>query len=180
MLRWRRRTSVMAYAEHPLEQRAKNVETAPVMKPSSLDEFANFVSTYTDDYVANITGYSKDRLYAVQHDRMLKDGKLNAYWITTNNNLQTAPNTNNETYPGYRNPQNFVVVSEAYPTVTAMAADVILPAAMWVEKEGAFGNAERRTQFWHELVRAPDQARSDLWQFMEFSKRFTTDEVWPE
>jgi nitrate reductase NapA len=40
--------------------------------------------------------------HAVQQDRMLKDGKLNAYWITTNNNLQTAPNTNNETYPGYR------------------------------------------------------------------------------
>src|SRR5205807_5893958 len=58
--------------------------------------------------------------HAVQQDRMLKDGKLNAYWITTNNNLRTAPNTNNETYPGYRNPQNFVVVSEAYPTVTAM------------------------------------------------------------
>ena len=42
--------------------------------------------------------------HAVQQDRMLKDGKLNAYWIMCNNNLQTAPNTNNETYPGYRNP----------------------------------------------------------------------------
>jgi nitrate reductase NapA len=66
--------------------------------------------------------------HAVQQDRMLKDGKLNAYWIMCNNNLQTAPNTNNETYPGYRNPANFVVVSDAYPTVTAMAADLILPA----------------------------------------------------
>ena len=37
-----------------------------------------------------------------------------------------------------------------------MAADLILPAAMWVEKEGAYGNAERRTQFWHQLV---DRAR---------------------
>ena len=117
--------------------------------------------------------------HAVQQDRMLKDGKLNAYWIMCNNNLQTAPNTNNETYPGYRNPENFVVVSDAYPTVTAMAADVILPAAMWVEKEGAYGNAERRTHFWHQLVNAPGDARSDLWQLVEFSKRFTTDEVWP-
>ncbi len=58
-------------------------------------------------------------------------------------------------YPGYRNPDNFIVVSDAYPTVTAMAADLILPAAMWVEKEGAYGNAERRTQFWHQLVDAP-------------------------
>ena len=58
---------------------------------------------------------------------MLKDGKLNAYWIQVNNNLQAAPNTDNETYPGYRNPENFIVVSDAYPTVTAMAADLILP-----------------------------------------------------
>jgi nitrate reductase NapA len=117
--------------------------------------------------------------HAVQQDRMLKDGKLNAYWIMVNNNLQAAPNNANETYPGYRNPDNFIVVSDAYPTVTAMAADLVLPAAMWVEKEGAYGNAERRTHFWHQLVQAPGEARSDLWQLVEFSKRFTTDEVWP-
>ncbi|ALJ38164.1 periplasmic nitrate reductase subunit alpha [Azospirillum brasilense] len=118
--------------------------------------------------------------HAVLQDRMLKDGKLNAYWIMVNNNLQAAPNSDNETYPGYRNPDNFIVVSDAYPTVTAAAADLILPAAMWVEKEGAYGNAERRTHFWHQLVNAPGEARSDLWQLMEFSKRFTTDEVWPK
>ncbi|MBP2292059.1 periplasmic nitrate reductase subunit alpha [Azospirillum rugosum] len=118
--------------------------------------------------------------HAVLMDRMLKDGKLNAFWIMVNNNLQAAPNTNTETYPGYRNPDNFIVVSDAYPTVTAAAADLILPAAMWVEKEGAYGNAERRTHFWHQLVNAPGEARSDLWQLMEFSKRFTTDEVWPK
>ena len=106
---------------------------------------------------------------------MLKDGKLNFYWIQVNNNLQASPNNTNEAYPGYRNPDNFIVVSDAYPTVTAMAADLILPAAMWVEKEGAYGNAERRTHVWHQLVNAPGEARSDLWQLMEFSKRFTTD-----
>ncbi|NEX00210.1 molybdopterin-dependent oxidoreductase, partial [Rhodopseudomonas sp. BR0G17] len=47
-------------------------------------------------------------------------------------------------------------------------------------KEGAYGNAERRTQFWHQLVSAPGDSRSDLWQLMEFSKRFTVEEVWPE
>ena len=121
----------------------------------------------------------KPGYHAVEQDRMLKDGKLNFYWIQVNNNLQAAPNSSHETYPGYRNPDNFIVVSDAYPTVTAMAADLILPAAMWVEKEGAYGNAERRTHFWRQLVNAPGEARSDLWQLMEFSKRFTTDEVWP-
>ncbi|KLN61149.1 nitrate reductase [Kiloniella spongiae] len=121
----------------------------------------------------------KPGFHAVLQNRMLKDGKLNAYWVMCNNNMQAAPNLNEEGYPGYRNPENFIVVSDPYPTVTAEAADLILPTAMWVEKEGAYGNAERRTQFWHQLVEAPGEARSDLWQLMEFSKRFTTDEVWP-
>jgi len=122
----------------------------------------------------------KPGYHAVEQSRMLTDGKLNAYWVQVNNNLQASPNLNEEGLPGYRNPQNFIVVSDAYPTVTAQAADLILPAAMWVEKEGAYGNAERRTQFWHQLVNAPGEARSDLWQLMEFSKRFRTEEVWPE
>ena len=272
--------------EHVLEVRATGAKEATASTPSSFDEFAKLVGTYTADYTAELTGVPKERLlalaelyadpktkvmsfwtmgfnqhvrgvwanhmiynihlltgkisepgnspfsltgqpsacgtarevgtfshrlpadmqvtnpehrkkteeiwklpagllpdkpgyHAVQQDRMLKDGKLNAYWIQVNNNLQAAPNSDNETYVGYRNPDNFIVVSDAYPTVTAMAADLVLPAAMWVEKEGAYGNAERRTHFWHQLVGAPGEARSDLWQMMEFSKRFTTDEVWP-
>jgi nitrate reductase NapA len=123
---------------------------------------------------------SKVGYHAVLQNRMLNDGKLNAYWVQVNNNMQAAANLNEEGFPGYRNPENFIVVSDAYPTVTAQAADLILPTAMWVEKEGAYGNAERRTQFWHQLVDAPGESRSDLWQLVEFSKRFTTDEVWPQ
>ncbi|MDW4498494.1 periplasmic nitrate reductase subunit alpha [Sulfitobacter sp. D35] len=118
--------------------------------------------------------------HAVKQNRDLKDGLINCYWVQVNNNMQAAPNMMEEGLPGYRNPDNFIVVSDAYPTVTCEAADLILPAAMWVEKEGAYGNAERRTQVWHQLVAPPEGARSDLWQLMEFSKRFTTDEVWPE
>ena len=118
-------------------------------------------------------------LHAVAQSRALKDGKLNFYWTTTTNNMQAGPNMAQETYPGFRNPANFVVVSDVYPTVTAMAADLILPCAMWMEKEGAFGNAERRTQFWRQQVKAPGESRSDLWQYIEFSKRFKMEEVWP-
>ncbi|HFD16490.1 MAG TPA: nitrate reductase catalytic subunit NapA, partial [Rhodospirillales bacterium] len=122
----------------------------------------------------------KPGYHAVLQNRMLRDGKLNAYWVQCNNNMQAAANLNNETWPGYRNPDNFIVVSDAYPTVTTAAADLILPTAMWAEKEGAYGNAERRTQFWRQQVRPPAEARSDLWQIMEFSKRFKVEEVWPE
>jgi len=121
----------------------------------------------------------KAGLHAVAQSRALKDGKLRCYWTQSTNNMQAGPNVNGEILPGWRNPKAFVVVSDPYPTVSAMAADLILPAAMWVEKEGAFGNAERRTQVWRQQVSAPGQARSDLWQLMEFSKRFKVEEVWP-
>jgi len=121
----------------------------------------------------------KPGFHAVEQSRMLKDGVLNVCWTQASNNMQAGPNIMQEVLPGWRNPDNFMIVSDVYPTVSAQAADLILPSAMWVEKEGAFGNAERRTQFWHQLVTAPGDARSDLWQLMEFSKRFTTDECWP-
>jgi len=122
----------------------------------------------------------KPGYHAVLQNRMLKDGKLNAYWVQCTNNVQAAANLNEETLPGYRNPDNFIVVSDPYPTVTALSADLILPTAMWTEKEGAYGNAERRSQFWRQQVKAPGESKSDLWQTVEFSKRFKVEEVWPE
>ena len=118
-------------------------------------------------------------LHAVAMQRALKDGKVNFYWQQCNNNMQAGPNINEEMFPGWRNPDNFIVVSDPYPTVSCMAADLILPTAMWVEKEGAYGNAERRTQFWRQQVKSPGESRSDLWQVMEFAKRFKVEEVWP-
>src|SRR5262245_17971721 len=73
---------------------------------------------------------AKPGYHAVEQNRKLKDGELLAYWVQVNNNMQAAANMNEEGYPGYRNPDTFIVVSDAYPTVTTLAADLILPAAM--------------------------------------------------
>ncbi len=64
-----------------------------------------------------------------------------------------------------------MIVSDVYPNRSSELADVILPAAMWVEKEGAYGNAERRTHFWKQMIRAPGESKSDLWQIIEVAKR---------
>ena len=109
--------------------------------------------------------------------RDLEDGSLKWLWVQVTNPFQSTANANHWLHAA-RELDNFIVVSEVYPTVTAQAADLILPTAMWVEKEGAYGNAERRTQFWHQMIDAPGESKSDLWQLVEFSKRFTTDEVW--
>lgn len=145
-----------------------------VVKKKSHRDAAERIWNLPEGTIPEKPGY-----HAVLQNRMLRDGKLNAYWVQCNNNVQAAANLNEETLPDYRNPKNFIVVSDPYPTVTAMAADLILPTAMWVEKEGAYGNAERRTQFWRQQVKAPGEARSDVWQVMEFAKRFTVEEVWP-
>lgn len=125
--------------------------------------------------IPTVPGYS-----AVQQSRALKDGKMNFLWQMCTNNMQGGPNINEEIFPGWRNPENFIVVSDPYPSASAVSADLILPTCMWVEKEGGYGNAERRTQLWRQQVKGPGDARSDLWQIVEFSKYFKTDEVWPE
>ncbi len=119
-----------------------------------------------------------DLIHAVAMHRALKDGKMNCFWVMCNNNMQAAANMNDESWPGWRNPDNFIAVSDPYPTVSAIAADLILPTAMWTEKEGAYGNAERRTQFWRQQVQPPGEARSDVWQIVEFSKRIKVEDVW--
>ena len=144
-----------------------------VVKKKPHRDFTEQVWKLPEGTISGKVGY-----HAVLQNRMLKDGKLNAYWVMCNNNMQAGPNFNDEAFPGYRNPDNFIVVSDPYPTVTSMAADLMLPTAMWVEKEGAYGNAERRSQFWRQQVDAPGEAKSDLWQLVEFSKRFKVEEVW--
>ena len=79
---------------------------------------------------------------------MLKDGKLNAYWVQVNNNLQAGANIDQEGLPGYRNPETFVVVSDAYPTVTALGADLVLP----VGDVGGEGRSLRQFRTAHALL----------------------------
>ncbi len=124
--------------------------------------------------VSDVMGYD-----TIAQDRALKDGKMNVLWTMCTNNIQAGPNVNQERLPGWRKEGNFIVVSDPYPTASALSADLILPTAMWVEKEGSYGNAERRTQFWRQQVKAPGESKSDIWQLVEFSKYFTTDEMWP-
>ncbi|MBL3526941.1 MAG: nitrate reductase catalytic subunit NapA [gamma proteobacterium endosymbiont of Lamellibrachia anaximandri] len=122
----------------------------------------------------------KTLIHAVAMHRALKDRKMNCFWVMCNNNMQAAANFNEESYPGWRDPANFITVTDPYPTVSAQAADLVLPTSMWIEKEGAYGNAERRTQFWRQQVQGPGESRSDLWQLMEFAKYVKVEDVWPE
>ncbi|WP_234044604.1 molybdopterin-dependent oxidoreductase [Haloferula rosea] len=65
----------------------------------------------------------------------------------------------------------FLMVSDCYPTPTTELADLILPAAMWVEKNGVYGNSERRTQQWFKMVEPPGEAREDVWMTIAIARR---------
>ena len=111
--------------------------------------------------------------------RDLEDGSMKWAWIQVCNPFQDTANANHW-IKAAREKDNFIVVSDGYPGISTKVADLVLPSAMIFEKWGAYGNAERRTQLWREQVPPPGQARSDVWQIIEFSKRFKLKEVWGE
>ncbi|MCP3987326.1 MAG: nitrate reductase catalytic subunit NapA, partial [bacterium] len=117
--------------------------------------------------------------HAVAMMRALRAGSVRFFWAMVTNPFQDFANAN-EWIRAAREGDNFIVVSDCYPTVSAKVADLILPTAMIYEKWGAYGNAERRTQHWRQQVKAPGEAEGDLWQILEFSKRFKLKEVWGE
>jgi nitrate reductase NapA len=117
--------------------------------------------------------------HIVQMLRDLEDGKIRWLWVQVTNPFQSSANANHW-IEAARRLDNFIVVSDVYPTLSCKVADLILPSAMIFEKWGGYGNAERRTQLWRQQVQPPGEARTDVWQVLEFSKRFTLGEVWGE
>lgn len=108
--------------------------------------------------------------HAVEMVRAIDRGEVKFFWSQVSNPFQDFSNLNRYR-DAVKREDVFVVASDVYPTRTTELADVILPTAMWSEKEGAFGNSERRTHFWKQLTQAPGQSKSDLWQVIEVAKR---------
>jgi len=111
--------------------------------------------------------------------RDMEDGSVKWAWVQVNNPFQASANANHW-IKAARKMDNFLVVSDPYPTISAKVADLILPTAMIYEKWGLYGNAERRTQGWRQQVNPPGEAMGDVWQGLEFAKRFKLKEVWGE
>jgi nitrate reductase NapA len=109
--------------------------------------------------------------------RDLEDGSVKWAWVQVTNPFHCTANANHW-IKAAREMDNFIIVSDGYPGISAKVADLILPSAMIFEKWGGYGNAERRTQLWREQVPPPGQARSDVWQVLEFAKRFKLKDVW--
>jgi NADH-quinone oxidoreductase subunit G len=60
---------------------------------------------------------------------------------------------------------DFLVVQELFLTETAEAADVVLPAQSWAERDGTFTNGERRVQRFYSAIPVVGQSLPD-WQIV--------------
>jgi nitrate reductase (cytochrome) len=98
-------------------------------------------------------------------------GDIHTIWVQATNPGQTLPDLHKLFYPSRELEDRFLIVSDVYMTATAKHADLVLPSAMWVEKNGMVGNSERRTQQWFKMVEPPGQARDDCWQTIAVARR---------
>ncbi|MBK7585244.1 MAG: molybdopterin-dependent oxidoreductase [Myxococcales bacterium] len=100
-----------------------------------------------------------------------KGGDIHTIWVQVTNPAQSLPNTHALVDPSRKDPDKFLIVSDVYPTATTEIADLVLPSALWVEKNGMFGNSERRTQQWFRMVKPPGEARDDVWQMLAVMRK---------
>jgi len=107
----------------------------------------------------------------------LEAGTLKAIWIINTNPLVSMPDAN-RIEAALKNAR-FVVVQDVSTRADTVAfADVVLPAAAWLEKEGTMTNAERRIAHLPKIIDGPGEALPDaeiIWRFaqkMGFSEAF--------
>jgi len=100
-----------------------------------------------------------------------KGGDIDTVWVQTTNPGQSLPNVHALFEPSRKIEGKFLIASDVYPNATTRAADLVLPSALWVEKNGMFGNSERRTQQWFKMVDPPGDARADVWQIIAVARR---------
>jgi len=110
--------------------------------------------------------------------RALDRGDIRFLWISATNPMASLPDASKYRRAAARD-DRFVVVSEAYPSATTEVADVVLPAAMWIEREGVFANMERRAQHFDQMVAPPGDAMSDAWQMIEVARRLGFSRLFP-
>jgi nitrate reductase NapA len=109
----------------------------------------------------------------------VESGSLKVLYVMTTNPLQSLPNADRYK-KAFEARKTFLVVAEAYhPTRTSELADVVLPAALWAEKEGVYGCAERRYQLLEQAVKPAGEARPDFEILCDLARRLGHGKLLP-
>jgi predicted molibdopterin-dependent oxidoreductase YjgC len=106
-------------------------------------------------------------------------GKIRALWILGTNPLVSFPNI--DVLKQALDNLDFLVVQDGFhPTPTTELADLVLPAAIWGEKEGTYTNSERRVSKVNAAVAPPGEARTDFDIFLAVAERLgCKEELFP-
>ncbi len=97
------------------------------------------------------------------------DGTIRGLWVIGTNPPVSFPNRHRLEQALAR--LDLLVVQDGFHTPTTDLAHVVLPAAIWGEKDGTYTNSERRVSRVRKAVEPPGLARSDLEIFMAVADR---------
>jgi len=105
--------------------------------------------------------------------------RIRALWIIATNPVVSFPNFG-VLKQALENLDFLVVQDGFHPTPTSELADLVLPAAIWGEKEGTYTNSERRVSKVNRAVGPPGEARSDFDIFLDLAGRLgVREELFP-
>ncbi|MGC8861664.1 MAG: molybdopterin oxidoreductase family protein, partial [Armatimonadota bacterium] len=102
-------------------------------------------------------------LTVVEMTNAADQGALKALYVMGENPVLSDPDANH--VEAALQKLDFLVVQDVFLTETARLAHVVLPGAVWAEKDGTFTNTERRVQRVRKAVDPPGEARPD-WQIL--------------
>ncbi|GGA61338.1 nitrate reductase catalytic subunit [Edaphobacter acidisoli] len=106
-------------------------------------------------------------------------GKIKALWFIATNPVVSFPNYS-VLEQALRSVEFLVVQDGFHPTPTSDFADLVLPAAIWGEKEGTYTNSERRVGKVNRAVAPPGDARTDFDIFLDLAARIgVREELFP-
>ncbi len=118
---------------------------------AACDKFAEIWGTPVSD---------KPGLMATEMPNAITEGKLAGLWIMGENPVISDPNSDHAKHAFEQ--LECLVVQDIFLTETAEIADVVLPAAVFAEKNGTFANTERKVQRVRCALIPPGDARDDL------------------
>jgi formate dehydrogenase alpha subunit len=104
------------------------------------------------------------------------EGRVRAMWICGYDIAQSDPDTSHVAEA--LSSLDFLLVQDLFENETTRFADVVLPAASFLEKDGTFTNAERRLQRVHAAVAPPGDAKTDFEIFKLVSARLGHELPW--
>jgi anaerobic selenocysteine-containing dehydrogenase len=171
--------------------------------PFSITGQCNAMGTRESGFTSSLPGYRKfdnpqdradlARLWNIDVDRIptarglaypdiieaAVSGSIKALWFVATNPVVSFPNYS-VLEQALRSVDFLVVQDGFHPTPTSDFAHLVLPAAIWGEKEGTYTNSERRVSKANPIVTPPGQARPDFDIFLALAEKLgVRNELYP-